>query len=103
MPKIIPYYDRIISTVLFMHTRFPQFRLIGWDMTVTPEGIPLIIEYNLFPGLGTGQLAHGPMFSEEDLNEIMKRVAEHKFWYSAKAEITFKDRKTNTILRNIIK
>lgn len=101
VPEQIPCYDKVVEVVKFMHTRFPQFGLIGWDMTVTEDEHPLLIEYNFFPGLGTGQLAHGPMFEKEDLDEIMERIANHKFRYLPKAEISFPDRKTNTILRRV--
>lgn len=98
VPGIIPCYDKVVAAVKFLHTRFPQFGLIGWDMTVTPEGHPLVIEYNFFPGLGTGQLAHGPMFSKEDLDEIMERVIKNgKQKYVSKLEVSYSDRSQNTV------
>jgi hypothetical protein len=74
--KKVPYFDKVKTAVLFLHTRFPNFALIGWDVTITTDGHPVIIEYNFQPGLGSCQLAHGPMFSKEDLDEIMGKVAE---------------------------
>lgn len=85
----IPYYERIKKAVLFLHTRFPNFALIGWDVTVTPDGHPVIIEYNFRPGLGSCQLAHGPMFSKEDLDEIMERVSKGKIQKRMKYVVEF--------------
>ncbi len=98
VPGIIPCYDKVVAAVKFLHTRFPQFGIIGWDMTVTPDGHPLVIEYNFAPGLGTGQLAHGPMFSKEDLDEIMERVIKNgKQKYVSKLEVSYSDRSQNTV------
>lgn len=91
-PARIPYYDKVKEAVLFMHTRFPHFALIGWDVSVTPDGHPVIIEYNFCPGIGTGQLANGPLFSKEDLDEIMKRVSKAKLSIRAKERISFPDK-----------
>ena len=101
IPEKIPCYDKVVKAVKFLHTRFPQFGLIGWDMTVTPEGHPLMIEYNFCPGLGTGQLAHGPIFPKEDLDEIMSRVSNCRYRYVTKALVSYPDKKHNFLMRNI--
>ena len=85
----VPYFEKVKEAVLFLHTRFPNFALIGWDVTVTPEGHPVIIEYNFQPGLGSCQLAHGPMFSKEDLDEIMERVSKGKIVKRTKYVVDF--------------
>ena len=87
--KKVPYYDKIKDAVLFLHTRFPNFALIGWDVTVTPEGHPVIIEYNFRPGLGSCQLASGPMFCKEDLDEIMEYVVKGKATMKTKHVVQF--------------
>lgn len=92
IPAKIPYYDKVKDCVKFMHTRFPHFALIGWDVTVTPEGHPLIIEYNFRPGLGTGQLANGPLFNKEDLDEIMKDVSKARNVPFKKIRVKFPNR-----------
>lgn len=99
VPGITPAYDKVVEAVLFLHTRFPQFALIGWDMTVTEDGHPLVIEYNFAPGLGTCQFAHGPMFSKEDLDEIMEHISKHQFAFSVKKQISFTDKPDNTLIR----
>lgn len=85
----IPYFEKIKEAVLFLHHRFPSFALIGWDVSVTPEGHPVIIEYNFRPGLGSGQLAHGPMFGKEDLDEIMKRISKGRIVRKSKFSVSF--------------
>lgn len=96
---ITPQWDKVVEAVLYLHTRFPQFALIGWDMTVTEDGHPLVIEYNFAPGLGTGQLAHGPIFSEQDLRDIMERIQYFDINKSSLFMATFKDRPSNSFLR----
>lgn len=59
----IPAYEKVIQTVQRLHARFTHFRLISWDFTVTPEGIPVCIEYNLtYQSINILQLANGPLF-----------------------------------------
>lgn len=74
VPEKIPCFEKIKEAVLYLHRYFPHYGLIGWDASLTPDGHPIIIEYNFHPGLGTGQLGNHPIFAKEDLDEIMKRV-----------------------------
>lgn len=85
----VPYFDKVREAVLFLHTRFPHFALIGWDVSITPEGHPVIIEYNFRPGLGSCQLAHGPMFQKEDLDEIMERVSKGRIVKKSRCVVDF--------------
>lgn len=78
IPEKIPNFEKIKDAVVYLHSRFPHFGLIGWDASLTPDGHPIIIEYNFVPGIGTGQLANHPFFSKEDLDEIMKRLSSVK-------------------------
>ena len=77
IPNKIPCFEKIKDAVIFLHRRFPHYGIIGWDASLTPDGHPVIIEYNFVPGMGTGQLANFPFFPKEDLDEIMKRI--HNF------------------------
>ena len=65
----IPSYDKIISVVKEEHSKLPHFRLIGWDFSVTPDGEPVFIEYNVCPG--ANQMTCGPTFGD-----ITKEVLE---------------------------
>lgn len=74
----IPYFDKVQKAACYLHSRFPHFALIAWDIAISPEGHPIVLEYNFGMGLATCQLAHGPLFSKEDLDEIMERVSKGK-------------------------
>ena len=102
IPQKIPCFDKVVEAAKYLHTRFPQFGLIGWDMTVTPDGHPLVIEYNFQPGLGTSQLANGPMFEKEDLDEIMEHIKKQKFRTMARILISFHDKDmTHNVIRKV--
>lgn len=74
----VPYYDRIVDTVLKLHYRMPHFRVIGWDMTVSEEGEPIMIEANLSsPEIYFHQLGGGPLIQDPELfDEIMRYVTQ---------------------------
>lgn len=92
LPAKVPCYEKIKDCVKFMHTRFPHFGIIGWDVTVTPEGHPLIIEYNFRPDFGGAQLANGPFFSKEDLDEIMEGISKCRIIPMKKKRVVFANR-----------
>lgn len=72
----VPFYDRIIETVTRLHPLVPHFRIIGWDMTVSEDGEPIMIEANLdSPEVYFHQTGGGPLIKDPDLfNEIMSFV-----------------------------
>lgn len=72
----VPYYDQIVNTVKLLHFKIPHFRLVGWDMTVSEEGEPILIEANMdYPEIYFHQLGGGPIFADTDLfNEILSYV-----------------------------
>ena len=78
-PLEIPYWEKVKSAALLLHQRLPQFRIVGWDFSITPDGKPLFIEFNPRPGIGFQQ-AIGPMFSKEDLDELMSHVSKAAKW-----------------------
>ena len=65
--------------------------VVGWDLCLTPEEKPLLMEFNPRPGVGLQQ-AVGPMFSREDLDEIMRRVSKVEADYRPLGVIEFPDR-----------
>lgn len=99
-PVSVPSYEKVKKAVIYLHHRFPQFALIGWDMTVDENGHPVVVEYNFRPGLTSSQHANGPLFSEDDLNEIMDHVAKRKLSLSITPSLTFEDKKDFGILPN---
>ena len=72
----VPFFDRIVNTVLKLHGRVPHFRLIGWDMTVSEDGEPILIEANLdTPEIYFHQLGGGPLIQDPKLfDEVMSFV-----------------------------
>lgn len=70
---VIPYYQKVIDTLLNAHKRLPYFDYVGWDVTVAPDGEPLLIEFNLVPGIEGPQIMAGPMFGPY-LDEVVDRA-----------------------------
>ena len=72
-PSQIPQWEKVKSAALELHRRLPQLRIIGWDFAVSTNGKPVFVEFNPRPGIGLQQ-AVGPMFSKEDLDELLSHV-----------------------------
>lgn len=89
-PDEIPCWDKICQAALFLHGKLPHFDIVGWDFSVAPDGGITVVEYNLRPGVGLQQ-AVGPMFSKEDLDELMAHVSKVDLHYRALGEMQFKD------------
>ncbi len=70
---VIPCYDKVVETLKRMHSRLPYFDFVGWDVTVLPDGEPLLIEFNLVPSVEGPQMMSGPMFGDY-LDEIIERA-----------------------------
>lgn len=90
VPNEIPCWEKIKASALALHSRLPQLGIVGWDFTLTPDETPVLIEFNPRPGVGLQQ-AVGPMFSKEDLDEIMKHVSKVKAEYRPLGILQFKD------------
>lgn len=90
VPNEIPCWNRIKSAALELHGRLPHLGIVGWDFCLTPDEVPVLIEFNPRPGVGLQQ-AVGPMFSKEDLDEIMRHVSEVKSEYRPYGVLRFKD------------
>lgn len=91
MPNEIPCWDRLKKVALALHGRLPQLDIVGWDFTFDKDGNPVLIEFNPRPGVGLQQ-AVGPMFTVEELDEIMSHVSKVKAEYMPLGVISFKDR-----------
>ena len=70
---VVPNYGKVIETLLSLHRRLPYFDFVGWDVTVLPDGDPLLIEFNLVPSVEGPQMMAGPMFGPY-LDEIIDRA-----------------------------
>lgn len=89
----IPCFQKIKETALYLHSKLPNLNIIGWDMSVTQEGIPVLIEFNTRPAVELRQISAGPVFSKEDLDEIMPEIAKWKLSYECSPMISFPDKK----------
>lgn len=63
--EIIPNWDRIWETIERAQYKLPHFRLINWDVALSEDGVPIIIEYNLMDSSSYfHQVNCGPIFGE---------------------------------------
>jgi hypothetical protein len=60
----IPAYDKVIELVTYLHRFLYNFKVVSWDIAITRDAEPLILEYNLFnAGIGA-QYCNGPLFGQ---------------------------------------
>ncbi|MBC5622419.1 sugar-transfer associated ATP-grasp domain-containing protein [Butyricimonas hominis] len=71
----IPFYDRLIETLKSAHKKLPYFGIIGWDFSISPEGEPVMIEFNVVPGMN--QISCGPTFGDITA-EVLSTVFRYK-------------------------
>ena len=55
----IPSYDKAIAFVKKLHLKLPYFNIIGWDVAIQEDGEPILIEYNVNPGLSQSAFCSG--------------------------------------------
>ena len=60
-------------------------------MSITQEGIPVLIEFNTRPCVELKQISSGPVFSKEDLDEIMPEIAKYKVGVKSMPIVYFKN------------
>lgn len=89
----IPYFQKLKEVAVHLHTRLPYLNYIGWDMSVTQGGIPVLIEFNTMPAVVAKQMSSGPVFCKEDLDEIMPKIAQWSLGYNCFPTICFPNRK----------
>ncbi len=72
----VPEYERILETVKRLHFRISHSRLVGWDMTVSEDGEPILIEANLdYPEVYFHQIGSGPVITDPELfSDVMTFV-----------------------------
>ena len=87
----IPCFDKAVKAALALHGQLPHFDVMGWDFAITPDEHPVLIEYNIRPGYGI-QSGTGPMFSEEELDELMPHVMKHRKTFAVKPYVHFEEK-----------
>lgn len=78
------FMDKIKKLVQESAQRFPHFRLIGWDIAITENNEPIIIEANLtMSGMDVIETIGGPLFGE-----YTEKVLEEVFLKNHKKKIS---------------
>jgi len=79
--KKIPHFQNVVEFVKENHENFKYAHLIGWDITIDSDGIPIVIEVNLDSAfIPVHQICNGPVFGNR-YNEVMKWLKEHRPYY----------------------
>lgn len=71
---VVPSFRKVLDTVTRYAARMAHFKIIGWDISVDPDGEPVLIEFNALPG--QNQETDGPTFgdlTDEVLEEVFGR------------------------------
>lgn len=70
----VPSFDKIISLIKRAHPMIPDIRMASWDISVTEDGEPILIEVNMgHGGLDFHQMCNGPLFGN-DTEEILQEI-----------------------------
>ena len=76
----IPGYKAAVRMVKEHHPKLAHFKLIGWDITITEEENPVLIETNLDqPDLYFHQFPMGPLFGDGSLLEEILRFTYEQY------------------------
>lgn len=78
----VPSYTKAVEMAKENHYSLPYFNLMGWDMAITEDGTPTMIEFNMTPDLS--QSANGPAFGEYT-ELILKEAMNHRNTWSRMA------------------
>lgn len=69
----IPGLKKGVDLCKAAHYNIPHLRFIAWDIYIDTEGDPHIIEWNtVFPGMWENDALIGPLWSEEDIDEVLE-------------------------------
>lgn len=70
----IPSFDEAMALVRKAHLMVPHFRSVSWDIAITADGSPILIEGNLCRGgIDLLQLSNGPLYGK-DTKKILDEV-----------------------------
>ena len=71
----IPYFNKALDIVKQSHYDLPFFDIVGWDISIDKEGVPILVEWNGNPG--PSQTACGTglgKYTERIIKEVWPRV-----------------------------
>lgn len=61
----LPFIDRVIDFVTKNHGRIPGIGMVSWDLILTEDGDPMVIEVNVSKqNIAFIQYVHGPIFGD---------------------------------------
>lgn len=72
----VPDWDYITKAVIGFHKHIPYANLIGWDITINKNGVPIVIEINLDSAeIEAHQIFNGQIFGErlEEVNNYIEK------------------------------
>lgn len=71
----IPHMDRVIEFVTKNHGRIPGMGMVSWDVVITEDGKPMVIEVNLrCQNIVFAQHLHGRPFFGDNTPQMLKLV-----------------------------
>ncbi len=74
----VPSYEKALELVKSSHMQLPYFNMIGWDIAIEEDGLPIMIELNLNPDLS--QSANGPAFGDYTEMIIKDAMSRRNTW-----------------------
>lgn len=89
----VPYFDRLKELALYLHENLPYFGFVEWSLSVTEEGMPVLIDYHTIPHIENKQLVSGPVWTKEELDEFMKHLSTYHVCYKVHSNLFFTDKR----------
>jgi len=75
----IPSFDKAVALVKKAHPLVPHFKLVSWDIAITENGEPVMVEANLAKGsCEFHQLNNGPLFGEDTVKILDEVFGKNK-------------------------
>lgn len=73
--RSVPYFEKCKRMVCENASKFCNVsKIISWDISITPEGEPMLIEFNLtYGGITSHQITRGPLFGDHT-DELLSLV-----------------------------
>lgn len=95
VPEKAPCFEKIKEITCSLHRLLSPFKMVAWDISVDPNEIVNVVEYNLSPGHELCQQSLGPVFEKKDLDEIMEHVSKAKQGIVIRHVVSHPERKGN--------
>ena len=74
----VPDWESVKEKVVEFHQHIPHANLIGWDIAINKDGVPVVVEVNLdHAEVEAHQIFNGPIFGDR-FDEVRKYVKRKK-------------------------